>query len=136
MKRLLVMALTAACVLVPTAAVADIQSLTIDPDVEFIDGNRVRVSGTITCDAGDRFRVGVPTGALDTNAGTINKRSGPDTGNCTGSAQAWRIIVNRKRGPAYAPGQTGTVKVRAQTGTPGGPEPNDRAQTTQAITIN
>jgi hypothetical protein len=137
MKRILVLVLTAVCVLLPVAANADVQVLTVDSDIDFIDGNSVRVSGTITCDAGDRFRVGVPTGGLTTNAGTTNKRSGPDTGNCTGSSQTWRVVVVRDSGAAYAPGQTGTVQVRAQSGTPGGTEANDtEVVVSQAITIN
>jgi len=137
MKRLLVLALTAVCVLLPVAANADVQDLTVDSDVDFIDGDNVRVTGTITCDVGDRFRVGVPAGGLTTNAGTTNKRSGPDTGNCTGSSQTWAVVVTRDAGAAYAPGQTGTVQARAQSGTPGDSEPNDtEVVVSQAITIN
>ena len=137
MKRVFLMALAAVGALVPTAAIADVQALTIDSQVDFIDGNSVRVSGTITCDVGDRFRVGIPTGGLTTNAGTTNQRSGPDTGNCTGSSQTWRVVVMRDSGPAYAPGQTGTVQARAQSGTPGDADPNDtEVVTSQAITIN
>ena len=137
MKRLVVLALSAVCALLPAAANADVQALTVDSQVQFIDGDSVRVTGTITCDVGDRFRVGVPAGGLTTNAGTTNRRGGPDTDNCTGSPQTWRVVVTRDAGPAYAPGQTGTVSVRAQSGTPGGSEPNDtEVVVSQAITIN
>jgi hypothetical protein len=137
MKRLLVVAVTGVIALAPAAAMADVQALTVDSNVQFIDGDRVRVSGTITCDVGERFRVGVPAGGLTTNAGTTNRRSGPDTGNCTGAPQTWRVVVQRDSGPSYAPGQTGTVQARAQSGVPGDTEPNDtETVTNQPITIN
>jgi len=136
MKRILVAVVSAAFTLLPVAASADIQNLTIDSQVEFIDGNTVRVTGTITCDAGDNFRVGIPTGGLTTNLGTTSRRAGPVNGNCTGSAQTWRLLVQRAAGPAFQPGTTGEVTATAQTGTPGDTGPNDTEQATQAVTID
>lgn len=134
-RTLLAMPLMAVFALAPATASASVQNLTIDRDVQLISGNRVRVSGTIKCTPGDKFRVGV--NQLVTNGGdTESRRGGPDNGNCTGSPQNWRVTVERKSGPAFEAGTRGQVQVSAQTGTPGDSGPNDRESETRRVNID
>lgn len=133
MKRILLASLIVACALIPATANADVQDLTIDPTVQIIDGDSVRISGTITCDVGDRYRVG--TQSFTTSSGT-NARRGPFVGDaCTGSSQIWHVVAERATGPAFAPGDTATVTALGQTGTPGDSSPNDSVQVSQAVTL-
>jgi hypothetical protein len=68
------------------------------------DGTRARVTGTITCDEGNRYRIGVRL--------TQGEAAGQGiaTGNCTGDPQSFRVIVRASAGPRF---QDGTAQANA-----------------------
>ena len=133
MKRILLAALTVACTLIPATANADVQELTIDAQVQIIDGDSVRISGTITCDIGERYRVG--TQSFTTSSGTQARRGPFVADACTGSPQIWRTVAERATDPAFAPGDTATITALGQTGAPGDNSPNDSLQVSQEVTL-
>jgi len=133
MKRIVLVALSVACVLLPATANAAVQELTIDPQVLIIDGDSVRISGTITCDAGDRYRVG--TQSFTTSTGTQARRGPFVGGDCSGSPQIWHVVAERSTGPAFEAGATATVTALGQTGTPGDNSPNHSVQVSQEVTL-
>lgn len=76
----------------------------------------VKVSGTVTCNAGEKFRAGL------TLTQGASEGFGNDAGNnCTGSPQSFLVTVHLQSGPGFVsspPDATGCVRV--QTGLPGG----------------
>ena len=74
----------------------------------------VKVSGTVTCTAGEKFRAGV------TLTQGASEGFGNDAGNnCTGSPQSFLATVNLTSGPGFTSGPAEAC-VRVQTGLPGG----------------
>lgn len=115
MKRLVAVgvALSSLFLLQGTASATNhgvIQDITVDDTVVLTDG-MARVTGTITCTEGARWRVG----ARLNQAGNVSGRSGTDTGDCTGTAQPWSVLVRPNPGDTFTPGP-GQVTAAAQTG--------------------
>lgn len=132
MKRILAVMFLAVFI-IPISAKTEVLNITIDRNATYIDADHVRVTGTITCTPGDRFRIGVN---LTTNGGDTQGRGGPDNGNCTGSPVQWKVIVDRDKGPHFQRGTLGEAKAAAQSGTPGDDGANDRKTETRRVEIN
>lgn len=115
MKRLVAVgvALSTLFLLQGTAAATNhgvIQDITVD-DTVVLDNGVARVSGTITCTEGARWRVG----ARLNQAGGVTGRSGADTGTCNGTPQPWTVFVRPNPGDTFTTGP-GSVTAAAQTG--------------------
>ena len=81
-------------------------------DLALSDGRLVRVTGTITCDEGNRFRIRVTVTQGEATGQAIV------TGNCRGEGGRFRVIIERSRsGPAFEEG-TAQVRAVAQIGDP------------------
>ncbi|HWH36062.1 MAG TPA: hypothetical protein VNT56_12180 [Acidimicrobiales bacterium] len=97
----------------PAAAHVVFGSLDIDSPASGTP-TTVKVSGDVTCTAGEKFRAGV---FLTQGA---SEGFGNDPGNnCTGSSQSWLATVNLTSGPGFTSGPAEAC-VRVQTGLPGG----------------
>jgi hypothetical protein len=136
MKRLVALgvAISSVFLLQGTASAAhgNIQSLTVDETVILLNNGTARITGTITCTTGAtnaRWRVG----AKLTQPGATTNKQGPDTGNCTGTAQPWTVFVSPGAGESYQPGP-GEVQAAAQTGDSSGTV-IDRRTTTERVTV-
>ena len=98
-------------------------------DLVLSDGNVARVTGTMTCEAGHRFRMRVDLTQGDTEARAIIN------GTCTGEPQRFRAIVQVMRGPGLQEG-TASVRATAQVGDPDTRDIEDRFQTTEEVEID
>lgn len=97
----------------PASAHVTFGSLDID-DTATGTTTTVKVSGTVTCTAGEKFRAGV------TLTQGASEGQGNDAGNnCTGSPQSFLATVNLTSGPGFTSGPA-DAQVRVQTGLPGG----------------
>ena len=98
-------------------------------DLVLSDGNVARVTGTINCEAGHRFRMRVDLIQGDTEGRAMIN------GTCTGEPQRFRAIVQRQRGPGFEEG-TASVRATGQVGDPDTREIVDRFQTTEDVDID
>ncbi len=137
MKRLVALgvALSSVFLLQGTASAAhgNIQSLTVNETVILLDNGTARITGTITCTTGAtnaRWRVGAEL----TQPGVTTNKQGPDTGNCTGTAQPWTVFVSPGAGQSYQPGP-GEVQAAAQTGDSSRTVIDRRTTTEQVIVV-
>ena len=133
MKRLVAMGIAVSSLFLlqgtAWAAHGNIQNLTVDETAVLLDDGTVRVTGTITCTEGARWRVG----ARLTQGGDNTGRGGPDTGDCTGTAQRWVVFVSPGPGDDFDEGP-GLVNANAQTGDSTGTI-LDREETTERVTV-
>lgn len=87
-----------------------------------------RLTGTITCDEENRFRIRVMVTQGDARGeGIVN-------GNCTGESQRFRVIVRARPGPALQEG-TAQVRAMAQIGDPDTQRIVDRFSTNEEVEI-
>jgi hypothetical protein len=98
-------------------------------DLVLSDGNVARVTGTITCDEGNRYRIGVRL-----TQGEADGR-GIATGNCTGDPQSFRVIVRASSGPRFQDG-TAQANAVAQIGDGANRVIVDRFSTTEEVEID
>ncbi len=93
----------------------------------------IKISGSVTCNAGEKFRAGV------TLTQGASEGKGKDPGNnCSGSSQSYLDTVILMSGPGFTSGPA-TACVRVQTGLPGGTTThgaNSRYCETIALTIS
>jgi hypothetical protein len=87
------------------------------------------VTGTITCDQGNRFRIGVTL--------TQGQTAGRDfaTGTCTGDPQRFRVIVRATSGPGFGNGSA-QARATAQIGDPRTGTIVDRFSTSEEVEID
>ena len=98
-------------------------------DLVLSDGDVARVTGTITCQAGDRYRMRL----ILTQDGTDGRAL--INGNCTGEPQRFRAIIQVRSGPGF---EDGTAQARA-TGQVGDPDTGtilDRFDRTEEVEID
>jgi hypothetical protein len=77
---------------------AHISSVTIDPNGEIGNQGRVRVHGTITCDAGEEWVLRGNVKQFQAGT-TVYRGSGFDRFNtCTGAPQGWLVVTRRHTG--------------------------------------
>ncbi|HEV2810687.1 MAG TPA: hypothetical protein VGV93_09875 [Acidimicrobiales bacterium] len=93
------------------------------------DGNVARVTGTINCRAGHRYRMRVVI-----TQGTTEGRA-MITGNCTGEPQSFRAIVEVTSGPGFEDGAA-SVRAVGQVGNPDTQTIVDRFSTTDEVQID
>lgn len=92
------------------------------------DRTAVRVTGTITCEAGLRYRLQLTASQGDTEA------SGGVTGSCTGEQQSFRPNLRHTTGPGFEKGSA-TVDVTAQIGDPATGTIVDSFSTSEGVEI-
>ena len=133
MKRLVAMGIAVSSLFLlqgtAWAAHGNIQNLTVDETAVLMDDGTVRITGTITCTEGARWRVG----ARLTQDGNNSGRGGPDTGTCNGTAQRWVVFVSPGPGDDFDAGP-GSVQASAQTGD-STRTILDRDETTESVTV-
>ena len=97
-------------------------------DLVLSNGDVARVTGTIACDEGNRFRTRVIVTQDRTEGQAIV------TGTCTGEAQRFRAIVEVTSGPGF---EDGPAQARAvtQVGNPNNRRIVDRFSTTEEVEI-
>jgi hypothetical protein len=97
-------------------------------DSALSNGTIVRITGTVTCDEGRRYRLGVNVTQGDTEG------QGVATGNCTGDAQSFRVNVRATSGPGFTTGDA-DVDATAQIGSPGSRTIEDTFSTSEEVAI-
>jgi hypothetical protein len=98
-------------------------------DLALSDGSVARLTGTITCDEGNRFRIQVALTQGDTEG------AGTATGTCTGDSQRFQVVVNATSGPGFEDGAA-QVDATAQIGRPGTRAVVDTFSTTEEVEID
>lgn len=101
----------------PAAAHVTFGSLDLDSPAVGVAGN-IKVSGSVTCTAGERFRAGVTL-----TQGAIEVRGNDAGNNCSGSSQSFLVTVYHSSGPGFISGPA-LACVRVQTGLPGATGPD------------
>jgi len=89
----------------------------------------VRITGTISCDEGSRYRIQVSVTQGATEA------MGVVTGTCTGDPQSFRIIVRASSGESFEDGSA-QVEATAQIGNPGSRTIVDTFSTSEEVDID
>ncbi len=103
-------------------------SITID-DASRTNGSLARLTGSLTCDAGDRYRLTV----VLTQGESVGE--GRTTGSCTGSSQTFRIVATLSSGPGFTSGPAQACAV-ATSGTPGSRVVNGTEELCAGIFLN
>lgn len=139
MKRILSagLVLVGSALLLQGPASAHVSNITVDPVAYQIGDGSVVVSGTITCTAGERFRVG---GQLIQDQGATEVR-GVKTrgaqGDCTGSPTPWRFnVVPNDSGQSFNTTDPATFHAVGESGLTGTNNRHGISEgTTQAVDI-
>ncbi|MBA3956681.1 MAG: hypothetical protein H0X58_08475, partial [Acidimicrobiia bacterium] len=111
-----------------TPAAVDSPTSSIDLDDTVLgNGSRARVSATLTCPAGEVFRLSV----VLTQAGATG--SGSTRGTCTGAPQPVSVGVTTNPGPSFSAGDV-EAEATLETADPGTKTINDTTMSTETLT--
>ena len=110
-----------------TTTVPDGGPLEID-DTARSDGELLQLTGTITCDEGQRFRIEATVTQGDATG------EGVTTGTCTGAPQQFRLRVTHQSGPAFDDGPA-EVEATADIGDPDSRTVTDTFSDTEDVTV-
>jgi hypothetical protein len=91
------------------AAQANIQTFTVDSKATILFSGQVAVTGTIRCNTGDDFQVGVGLSQTQTG-GTAGGTGNSGLGSCTGFTQTWAVGVSPSQGDFRNGSATGFVE--------------------------